>query len=119
MRAKCADVLSPMSTTTNDSQYVKEFPRHRRVCLCDHCTNVSPRIQGIRDALKGDAKLSHDFNYLVTRLMCAEEDLDVCEAKLAGDWPGWEWMKEARTRIEFEGSFSGQGNAPAQTPTGS
>jgi len=44
--------------------------------------------------------LRKDFEYLTMRMMCAEEDRDVSDAKLAGQWPGWEWITEARIKAE-------------------
>lgn len=41
-----------------------------------------------------------DFDYLMMRMACAEEDLDVAQSKLAGEWPGWEWLKKARVKAE-------------------
>jgi hypothetical protein len=52
----------------------------------------------IMDALPDDLK--SDFEYLTMRMMCAEEDRDVAEAKLYGQWPGWEWMVEAKRNAE-------------------
>ncbi len=73
-------------------------PSRRRNCLCELCTVTSPRIDRIRKALP--AELIKDFDYLMMRMMCAEEDRDVVNAQLYGDWPGWEWMKEARKQAE-------------------
>lgn len=46
--------------------------------------------------LKGkDRKLFDEF---ATAKMHSEDDLACAYAKLEGDWPGWEWMKEERKR---------------------
>lgn len=52
----------------------------------------------IADALPDE--LRHDFSYLMSRLECAETDAAASDAKLRGDWPGWEWIKEARRIAE-------------------
>ena len=33
------------------------------------------------------------------------DDLGAANAKLAGDWPGWEWMKEAVKRHQDQNRF--------------
>jgi len=53
----------------------------------------------ISDALPSD-DLKKDFEYLMMRMMTAEEDCDVSDSKLSGVWPGWEWMKDARKAQE-------------------
>jgi hypothetical protein len=46
--------------------------------------------------------LQKDFDYLMMRMECAEMDLAAAESKLSGEWPGWEWIKEARTAAESQ-----------------
>lgn len=66
----------------------------RKRCLCDLCVRISPMQKRIAKSLPEE--LRKDFEYLMVRLMTVEEDYDVAEAKLAGEWPGWEWIKSAR-----------------------
>ena len=61
-------------------------------CQCDWCTKKSPAINRIREALT-DKVIRKEFEDLVDYFMNAEEDGAVNEAKLAGDWPGWRFMK--------------------------
>jgi hypothetical protein len=42
------------------------------------------------------------FNYLMSRLEASEFDLEVMEAKWRGEWPGSEWIKEARAQAGFK-----------------
>lgn len=72
--------------------------KRRGRCLCDLCTRIFPMHKRLQEALP--EPLRADFEYLMMRLMCAEEDRDVADAKLAGEWPGWEWMKTAREKEE-------------------
>ncbi len=74
-------------------------PNCRTICLCDLCNRVSPKAKRIREALSDELK--SDFDYLMSRMMHAEDDLDYAEARLSGQWPGWEWMPEARRQAEF------------------
>ena len=53
-------------------------------------------MKRIKEALQ-TPELQKDFEYLMCKLMCAEEDADVNRAMLSGEWPGWEWIKEAKT----------------------
>lgn len=65
----------------------------RRKCKCELCTKWSPLIRRIQKKLRGkDAKL---FDEYVMMEWQQSDDLGAAEAKLAGEWPGWEWMKEA------------------------
>ena len=50
--------------------------------------------QRIREALP--EALRKDFDYLVTRTMNVEADLNYMEALWSGDWPGMEWIKDAK-----------------------
>lgn len=68
-------------------------------CLCDQCCHISPMAARLRGVLPEE--LRGDFDYLTMTLMCAEEDRDVARAKLAGEWPGWEWMKDAVRAAEY------------------
>ncbi len=72
--------------------------KRRGRCLCDLCTRISPMYSRLQEALPEPMRA--DFEYLMMRLMCAEEDRDVAEAKLYGQGPGWEWMKAAREKEE-------------------
>jgi hypothetical protein len=74
-------------------------PNCRTICLCDLCNRVSPKAKAIRAALSEE--LQKDFDYLMSRMMHAEDDLDYAEARLRGEWPGWEWIIEARQKAEF------------------
>lgn len=71
----------------------------KKRCLCDICVRISPMQKCISDALPEELRI--DFAYLMTRMECAEMDLDAAQAKLDGEWPGWEWIKDARTAAEF------------------
>lgn len=62
--------------------------KSKKPCSCEWCTVTSPMISRIRDALPDELK--KDFDYIVVRMMSAEEDADVANCKLNGNWPGWE-----------------------------
>ncbi len=70
----------------------------RERCLCDICVRISPMQKRIRNALPKELK--KDFDYLYMRMVCAEEDLAASDAKLRGQWTGWEWIKDARVKAE-------------------
>ncbi len=60
-------------------------------CGCNHCQHWSPLIDHI------EAQLDAEGNKLLRELTdhwgYQNEDLAVANAKLEGDWPGWEQMK--------------------------
>lgn len=88
------EMTAPLTLASPDAS-----PRaSRRKCLCDLCTRISPMHDRLKEALP--ESLRDDLEYLMMRLMCAEEDRDVAEAKLHGNWPGWEWMIDARRKEE-------------------
>jgi len=68
-------------------------------CLCDFCVRIYPMHEQIKTALR-TKKLREDFEYLMMRLMTAETDRDVAAMKLTGNWPGWEWLANARREQE-------------------
>ena len=70
----------------------------RHHCLCDLCSRIFPMQERISKALPEELK--KDFDYLMMRLAVAEEDFCAANAKLVGEWPGWEWIKEARKVAE-------------------
>lgn len=67
-------------------------PKSCRKCKCELCVKLSPIIRRVRSKISG--RLRKDFDALITHFYCEGEDGDVAKAKLAGEWPGWEWMKE-------------------------
>ena len=73
-------------------------------CQCDLCRIWTPLHRRIMAKLKGkDRKLYEQF---VDKEENENLGRGVAEAKLRGDWPGWEWMKKAvkehRNEIENE-----------------
>lgn len=68
-----------------------------RKCECHWCTHWLPLIQQI------DAQLDEPsrklFDEYVTHVGHLEMDLDVANAKLDGDWPGWEAMKDFKPAV--------------------
>lgn len=69
-------------------------------CICKFCTHDSPLFQGLLDALPEEKK--KDMTYLINRLMTAEEDRDVLDAMTHGQWPGWEWIIEAKKERDLK-----------------
>ena len=62
-------------------------------CRCDLCVKWSPLHRRIMAKLRGkDRKLFDE--YLMMNAYDSDE-LGSANAKLAGEWSGWEWMKEA------------------------
>ena len=64
-----------------------------KLCQCDLCQIWWPLHRRIEKKLRGrDAKLFQQW-----LMKCANDSysLGAATAKLNGDWPGWEWMKEA------------------------
>ena len=65
----------------------------RRKCKCDLCTKWSPLHRRIMAKLRGkDRKLFEEYLMMV---WSDSDELGAATAKLDGEWPGWEWMKEA------------------------
>ena len=65
--------------------------RSGRKCKCDLCQKWSPLHRRIMAKLRGkDRKL---FDEYLMMNASDSDDLGAANAKLAGDWPGWEWMK--------------------------
>lgn len=62
--------------------------------MCNWCRHWSPLLATIRAQLDapGKALLEEYVSYIEQRA----EDGDVAEAMLAGDWPGWEWIKREK-----------------------
>jgi len=61
-------------------------------CKCDLCTKWSPLHRRIMAKLRGkDRKL---FDEYLMMNASDSDDLGAANAKLAGEWPGWEWMKD-------------------------
>lgn len=65
-------------------------------CGCHFCTELIPREKRIREALPPE--LHADLEYIMSAYGADSLDKDVAEAKLDGEWPGWEWMKEAKQK---------------------
>lgn len=66
-------------------------------CGCHLCTQIIPRVERIQAALTSD-ELKADLEYIMNAYGADSLDKDVAEAMLAGEWPGWEWMKEAKAK---------------------
>lgn len=67
-------------------------------CGCDFCQHWSPLIDHIKAQLNEDGKKL--LNELVEHYMYESEDGAVAEAKLAGDWPGYEELKNFKPNHE-------------------
>ena len=73
--------------------YRKNFENYRPPCSCDICTKWMPMHRRILAVLTPeDRKLYDEFLMMEAN---RSDDLGVAEAKLAGDWPGWEWIRDA------------------------
>jgi hypothetical protein len=64
------------------------------VCKCNWCEEMSPRVKRIAAALN-TPELKADFDYIMSAYGTESLDREVAEARLAGQWPGWEWMPAA------------------------
>ena len=65
----------------------------QRQCGCDLCIIWSPLWSRIIPKLdESDRQL---FEQHLMNVANDSDSLGSAEAKLAGEWPGWEWMKEA------------------------
>lgn len=62
-------------------------------CQCEYCQKIIPMMQQIIKVIPTE-ELRKDFDWLMERLMYAEDDRDYYKAKMEGSWPGWEWMKD-------------------------
>ena len=89
----------------------KYHARLRRICKCDLCTKWSPLHRRIMAKLRGkDLKLFDEFLMMEAN---QSDELGVAEAKLEGEWPGWEWMKET-----IRAHLVAGGKQPAALKTG-
>jgi uncharacterized protein YutD len=61
-------------------------------CECDWCTKWSPIVHKVRDALDEDTR--KEFDELIDHYTNIEDDLGWTTARLNGDWPGWQFMKD-------------------------
>lgn len=62
-----------------------------RKCQCEYCQKWMPLFRRLeRKANCTDKRLIEEF---LQRDEMVTTDLGAAEAKLTGDWPGWEWMK--------------------------
>lgn len=68
----------------------KEFAFKK--CSCDWCTKWSPIVHKVRNALDENTRI--EFDELMDYYVNMEDDLGATQAKLDGDWPGWEFMKD-------------------------
>lgn len=85
----------------------------RRVCKCDICQKWSPLHRRIMAKLRGkDRKLFDEFLMME---MNQSDALGAATAKLEGEWPGWEWMKEA-VKQHFGKPANAQAEARGEAP---
>lgn len=76
------------------------IPPNSKPCKCDICAKWSPLFNRIMPLLTPeDRVLLDEFR---TNEMMESLDLGVAQAKLDGIWPGWEWMKDAKVKIDIE-----------------
>lgn len=68
-------------------------------CGCDHCQHWSPLLDHLLAQL--DERGKELLNELVGDWMNQSDDLCLANAKLAGDWPGWEKMKEFKPNHDY------------------
>lgn len=62
-------------------------------CQCDYCVKWGPFFRRISaDMNDVDKALLEEF---LLHESSQSDDLGAAEAKLDGEWPGWEWMKRA------------------------
>ena len=62
-------------------------------CTCDLCVKWWPLHRRIEKKLRGrDRKLFEEWQMKVA---ADSDELGSLTAKINGDWPGWEWMKDA------------------------
>ncbi len=59
-------------------------------CGCDFCLHWYPLIQHLEAQL--DERGRKLLNQLVENWMHQSDDFGVANAKLEGNWPGWEWL---------------------------
>ena len=62
-------------------------------CQCELCTKWWPLLRRVEKKLSGrDRKL---FEQWQMKIANDSDSLGAATAKLNGDWPDWEWMKQA------------------------
>lgn len=82
----------------NPSQGAYVKLAERPTCDCDHCQDWYPLIKRLEAQL--DAHGRELLDLLACDWMNQSDDLGVANAKLAGDWPGWEAMKDFKPRVD-------------------
>jgi len=64
----------------------------RTKCTCQYCAKWFPLFRRIEKNLsKQDRKLFDEFQLLHDAVVT---DLGAAKLKLAGEWPGWDWLKD-------------------------
>lgn len=85
IRPRLGDIIT--SDWTDETQ---------KKCGCDLCTRWGPLTARIEYQLDKNGK--ELLNELINEWMHNREDLDVANAKLDGNWPGWEDMKNFKPK---------------------
>jgi hypothetical protein len=65
-------------------------PILRKTCRCHFCAIELPVIRAVEKQLP--PKLRGKFDLLMQQYECERMDASADAAKLAGQWPGWEWL---------------------------
>jgi hypothetical protein len=69
-------------------------------CACEWCSRTHPKVNEILAVLPEELKPI--FENIVSRMMHAETDAEYYRACLHGDWPGFEWIKEAKIKANIK-----------------
>lgn len=77
-------------------------------CKCTWCEDMSPRVKRISAALN-TSELKADFEHIMATWGAESLDLDVAKARLAGTWPGSEWIIEAKALYDNAHPVNGHG----------
>jgi len=82
-----------MTTPLQTDGEIKGMSNGKTTCDCEWCVKWSPLFRRMGNQISEPDRVMLD-EYLLKQANDSDE-LCCANSKLSGEWPGWEWMKEA------------------------